>query len=66
MRKRMDNFKALLRHLTPPILPTDKWSEVRSRVSRSDEYAELDEEQRDEVFVRVIQRLLVIQGVFND
>ena len=56
-RKRMDYFKHYLKELYPPLTKDSTWEKVKSIVRHSEEYQDLDESQRVEVFDKVIQRL---------
>ncbi|KAJ3300642.1 PRP40 pre-mRNA processing factor 40 [Kappamyces sp. JEL0829] len=57
LRRNMDDFKSLLKHLSPPLTLDMKWREVRPLVVKESAYIALDEEQRIEVFDKVMKRL---------
>ncbi|KAK6093926.1 U1 snRNP protein [Batrachochytrium dendrobatidis] len=58
LRKRMDAFKSLLKHLPgTPIKTDDEFSNIMSRVQGKPEYDALDASQRREVFDKYIVRL---------
>jgi hypothetical protein len=58
-RKRMDYFKQYLKELYPPLTKDSTWEKVKGIVRHSEEYQDLEESQRVEVFEKVIQRLKV-------
>ncbi|KAI8098062.1 uncharacterized protein B0P05DRAFT_523202 [Gilbertella persicaria] len=58
-RKKLDIFRYALKHAIPPIQLEETWEQVKSRVEHLEEYKELEEEYRQEVFDRYMKRLKV-------
>ncbi|KAI8622055.1 hypothetical protein BC830DRAFT_1163258 [Chytriomyces sp. MP71] len=56
-KKRMDAFKSMLKHLNPRITSADTWEKVRTLVKGTEEYVDLDEDQRVLVFDKFLRRL---------
>jgi pre-mRNA-processing factor 40 len=57
-RRAIDALRSRIKHLEPPVRPSDSWNDVRPRVERSEEYKALDsEEARISAFEKVIKRL---------
>ena len=57
LKKRMDAFKSLLKHLDPPISAKSPWKEVAAKVSHKSEYQDLNEEDRITVFEKIIAKI---------
>jgi pre-mRNA-processing factor 40 len=59
LKKKMDAFKSILKHLTPPIKAQDSWISIRERVKGGPEFDAISEDDRTEVFGKIIKRLQV-------
>ncbi|KAI8332508.1 hypothetical protein EDC96DRAFT_555435 [Choanephora cucurbitarum] len=58
LRKKLDIFRYILKHLQPPIQLEDSWETVKPRVEYLEEYKDIEsEEAKQEVFEKYLKRL---------
>jgi len=57
-RRAVDALRSRIKHLEPPVHPSDTWEQIRARVERSEEYrAVSSDELRRSAFDKVVRRL---------
>ncbi|KAL1985767.1 hypothetical protein VTN96DRAFT_7389 [Rasamsonia emersonii] len=57
-RRAVDALRSRIKHLDPPLRPTDTWEQVRPRIEKFEEYKALEsDELRQSAFEKVIRRL---------
>jgi pre-mRNA-processing factor 40 len=57
-RRAIDNLRSRIKHLDPPVSPSDTYEQVRPRIEKFDEYHALDsDDSRKQAFDKVIRRL---------
>jgi pre-mRNA-processing factor 40 len=57
-RRAIDNLRSRIKHLDPPISPSDTYEQVRPRIEKFDEYHALDSDDlRHQAFDKAIRRL---------
>lgn len=66
-RSRINAYKHLLKHLSPPIKPSENWTEVKGRLKGKEEYDQVPcEEDRELYFLKFKKWLLKRRDEFGD
>ncbi|KAI9761410.1 MAG: Fe-S cluster-binding ribosome biosynthesis protein [Chaenotheca gracillima] len=57
-RRAVDALRSKIKHLEPPVLPTDTWDEIRPRIEAFEEYRSIESDDlRRSAFEKVLRRL---------